>query len=314
MNKKSIIGLIVVLCVLTAFVPCTYAAQIVDSGTCGDNITWSLSDDGTLTISGEGNMDNWYIGNYAPWNKVDIKTVNIENGVKNIGSYAFAACSNLISIYIPDSVVFIGQDAFHGCKNLANLRIGNKVTHIGAFSFDGCYSLTSIDIPDSVIVIDWGAFCACTSLTSIKIPKSVTTIGWAAFEYCSELKDIYYLGSEEQWKDIAIDNHRNDTLFNATIYYNAIGINPPQIKGISKVDGNNLDISLEYVEYDSDLITVFSNDKTMISVIKTHLVASDTSKLITIPSNSTKAKVFIWNSFDGMKPLCESKFFTMEIR
>lgn len=60
-----------------------------DSGTCGKNLTWDLTN-GVLTISGTGSMANYNLGS-APWFSwhSNIKTVDIQNGVTSIGSYAF---------------------------------------------------------------------------------------------------------------------------------------------------------------------------------------------------------------------------------
>ena len=73
-------------------------------------ITWNLSEDGTLTISGTDMPDysnpHYAYTDYAPWysQRDKIKKVIIENGVKNIGNYAFVECSELTSITITKSV------------------------------------------------------------------------------------------------------------------------------------------------------------------------------------------------------------------
>ena len=75
-------------------------------------ITWSLSDDGTLTISGTGDMDD------NPWDvyqRANIKKVIIKNGITNVGECAFMYCDNLISVIIPNSVTSIGAYAFYDC-------------------------------------------------------------------------------------------------------------------------------------------------------------------------------------------------------
>ena len=142
----------------------------------------------------------------------------IPSTVTNIGVLAFSGCSSLTSITIPDSVTSIGCDAFYGCKGLTSITIPNSVTSIGIDAFSGCSSLTSIIIPIGVTNIDNYAFYGCKGLTSIAIPDSVTSIYGSAFEDCSSLKDVYYSGTQEQWKKISIESS-NDYLTSATIHY-----------------------------------------------------------------------------------------------
>lgn len=176
------------------------------SGTCGENLTWELSDDGTLTISGEGEMDDYdldaSIRRPSPWYmSSEIVNVVIGEGVTSIGSFAFYGCSNLASITIPDSVTLIGQYAFFSCSSLTSITIPDGVTSIGYYTFRLCSSLTSITIPDGITYIGNEAFSDCSSLASITVPNGVTYIGSGAFSGCSSLTSITipdsvtYLGS-----------------------------------------------------------------------------------------------------------------------
>ena len=159
-------------------------------------ITWTLSDDGTLTISGTGDMSyyNPYATypRYSPWysKRNKIKNAVIEYGVADIGSYAFWECSNLATITIPNSVTSIGRGAFSGCLALCSITIPNSVTNIGNSAFYSCSGLTSVTIGNSVTSIGESAFMNCSSLTSITIPNSVTSIGVGAFFECSGLTSI----------------------------------------------------------------------------------------------------------------------------
>ena len=161
------------------------------SGTCGYNLTWTLNN-GTLTISGTGEMTN-YGGSYAvPWYDYcsSITTLIINSSVTSIGQYAFYGCSSLTSITIPNSVKSIGEWAFFGCSSLTSITIPNSVTSIGGYAFQGCTGLTSVTIPNSVTSIGQYAFYGCSSLTSIMIPNSVTSIGSWAFRGCSSLTSV----------------------------------------------------------------------------------------------------------------------------
>ncbi|MCD8357767.1 MAG: leucine-rich repeat protein [Oscillospiraceae bacterium] len=163
-----------------------------ETGTCGENVTWTLdTDTGVLTISGEGEMDN-YEWDGAPWysQRSSIISVVIENGVTNIGSTAFEECTNLTNVTIPDSVTSIGDSAFWGCSSLTGITLPGSVTSIGIYVFSGCSSLTSITIGNSVTSISQDAFSGCNSLTSVIIPDSVTSIGTFAFKNCISLTSV----------------------------------------------------------------------------------------------------------------------------
>ena len=136
-----------------------------------DNLTWTLTADGTLTISGTGAMKDYNAAeNLSPaYMNSDVKKVVIEDGVTSIGELAFFKCSSLTNITIPDSVTCIEYAAFHGCSSLSSITIPNSVTSIGIYAFVICSSLTSITIPDGVTSIGYGAFSECSSLKTISL-------------------------------------------------------------------------------------------------------------------------------------------------
>ena len=137
------------LLLLFLFVFSSSAIHADDNGSCGDNLTWKFtSSDGTLTISGTGNMTNFVDNRYVPWCSLslynEIKKVVIGDGVTSIGDHAFEICSSLTSVTIPNSVTSIGNYAFMHCKSLTSVTIPNSVTSIGKYAFMNCKSLTSI--------------------------------------------------------------------------------------------------------------------------------------------------------------------------
>ena len=218
--KKAISVLLCLCLVLSVFTVVPFAASAAEvteetvgasSGTTGD-CTWTLDDNGVLTISGNGNMGD-YSDKYnstlkryvttAPWG-TDIKTVIIEDGVTSIGKYAFYNCTGLTNVTIPDSVTSIGSYAFFGCTGLTSVHI----TDIAAWcniAFSISYSnplsyahnlylngvpVTNLVIPDGVTSIGSYAFRRCTGLTSVTIPDSVTSIGGYAFYNCTGLTSV----------------------------------------------------------------------------------------------------------------------------
>ncbi len=179
------------------------AADIVASGSCGaqgDNLTWTLDDKGTLTISGEGVMKKYDYSNHAPWysKKDSISVVAFGSGVTSIGEYAFYGCSNLNNITIPDSITKIGNCAFYGCRGLSTagpLGSGANIefcwaNRIPDYAFGNCTTLKNIIIPEGITAIGTYAFCFCVGISSITIPDGVTNVGAYAFQGCTNLTSV----------------------------------------------------------------------------------------------------------------------------
>ena len=175
---------------------------VVASGNCGtsgheSDVTWALTSDGVLTISGLGEMND-YNKNLMPWKDLRssssattlITSIVIEDGVTAIGKWAFQGCSKATSISIPNSVTSIGYKAFYSCKKLETIDIPASVTTIESNAFEKCSGLKSVSIPDGVTSISSSAFYGCTSLESIDIPATVTKIESNAFDGCTNLTSI----------------------------------------------------------------------------------------------------------------------------
>ena len=231
--KKKILSLAVVMAMLLSFMP--VIAQAAASGKCGANLTWTLDDNGTLTISGEGAMTDWSSSSSVPWYSIrsSIKNVIIGNSVTSIGLCAFYSCSSLKSVTIGNSVTSIGEYAFYDCSSLESISVDinnqyyssengilfnkdkttliqyaigktdtqytipDSVTSIGDWAFWRCSSLESVVIPDSVTSIGYHAFGYCSSLESVTIGNSVTNIGEWAFTDCSSLESVVIPDSVE---------------------------------------------------------------------------------------------------------------------
>lgn len=167
------------------------------SGTCGENLTWTLDSEGTLTISGTGAMTEWEffqdkLSFNIPWyeQRDDIKKVVIEEGVTTIGKDSFNGCNAMESVSLPVSLTQIGESAFLYCTSLADVTIPDGVTVIESSTFDGCNALSEIIIPDSVTAINTEAFRMCTGLKSIRLPEKLSEISLNCFGGCTELTEI----------------------------------------------------------------------------------------------------------------------------
>ena len=170
-------------------------AVAIASGTCGENLTWTLDDAGLLTISGTGDMTNYSLCE-APWweNYCDvILSVVIESGVTGIGDCAFQDCRNMKSISIPEGVTRIGDYALAsfdlGNSSLTEIRFPDSLTSIGKQAIYGCKAITEIRIPDGVVSIG-GQFTQCDALKTISIPSSTVDIGAYLVMRCPNLTEV----------------------------------------------------------------------------------------------------------------------------
>lgn len=184
---------------------------VVASGSCGakgDNLTWTLDDNGLLTISGTGAMvESSYYGHTVPWRdyRGSIKYVWIKNGVTSIGAFAFRTLSidgvrdNLMIVEIPDSVTSIGESAFDHCNNLQEITLPESIMRIDKYAFADCTSLRKITISKNVTLGD-GLFAGCTGLVSVEIMDGVLGITDRMFKGCSNLRSVtipesvYFIG------------------------------------------------------------------------------------------------------------------------
>ncbi len=169
--KKRLLSIILIIVVWITSISydgiLAYAEEDVKktSGVCGDNLKWTLSDDGTLIISGIGEMENWNVSgdeeqeayHETPWDCGSIKYVIIEDGVTSIGGNAFSRSENLVSVTIPASVKSIGNYAFSNCENLSDISIPDNITSVGRYAFHNT-AFTSLNIPASLEKIGEAAF------------------------------------------------------------------------------------------------------------------------------------------------------------
>lgn len=154
--KKILKWIFVLAALLVSF--CCASALAETSGTCGKNLSWMLDDEGTLIISGTGEMTS------HPWAVGNVRNTIIEEGVTNICSYAFHNCTNMTSVTISEGVTIIGDHAFYNCGSLTSINFPDSVTSIGDFVFDYCACLESVTIPENVMSIGINTIRNCNNI------------------------------------------------------------------------------------------------------------------------------------------------------
>lgn len=178
---------------------------------------WKISESGILTIKGtkmaeysiyyqspfytehhggktikkvviEDGMEN--IGSYAFYECFEITSVTIPKSVASIGKESFCSCSSLLSVTIPQNVSIIDTSVFYDCNKLVRVNIEGNIEKVGDFAFYNCENLSQIVLPDGIESIGDNAFYNCSALTKINLPDSITIIGNYAFHGCSSLNDV----------------------------------------------------------------------------------------------------------------------------
>lgn len=184
------------------------AVKIIAKGNCGadeggENLKWTLDNNGVLTISGSGAMKDytwdenvrldWYV------RKKDIRSVVLDNRITHIGNYAFDKCTNIESvrytgytgnagIALPEKVTTIGVHAFSDTGVTGTLKLPEHLTEIDSLAFYHCGKLNGeLKLPDTVKEIGGFAFNRCGFTGKLKLPASLENIGNDAFESCSGL-------------------------------------------------------------------------------------------------------------------------------
>ena len=310
--KKRLLSIALVLCMLVSLLPAAaFADNAPIGGSCGKSVTWALKD-GTLTISGTGEMAYYDGDNPAPWKKYgeEIKSVvvadgvtkvssamfdgltaattvsfgsnvsgldgnmlglahalesitvsdknasycakdgvlyskdmttlirypeskagtafTVPDGVKVIGSDAFSSCNNLTSLTLPTSVTTLERFSVYACENLKSIKLPSKLDSIGDFTFAYCKSLTEMTVPEGVKVLSANALYECSSLKTLRLPVSLAEIGSYCTVKCDKLTDVYYAGTQKQWKLIKVDSS-NPGLSKAKMHYGNLTVSTPTV-------------------------------------------------------------------------------------
>ena len=206
---------------------CSVNVTAAMEGTCGDNLTWKIDEEGNLVISGTGEMYDYTdvydydYGKYvstAPFSAHIVKTLVIEDGVTSIGDYAFYNQDSLSEITFYPSLQSIGSSNFYSCDDLSDINFEGKITEWNTdvyfdsgviyhvYDTDGSTRMDFIEIgtcgTEVICAIDQNRTayfygegtiddCLDRNVEKIVIKEGVTGIGSYVFEYCTDLKEVY---------------------------------------------------------------------------------------------------------------------------
>ena len=168
------------------------------NGTIGDNLKWTFIDDGTLTISGTGEMQHadgnsvyaWGTDNHT-LNRSLIKKVVVEEGVTSLGEYIFWDCQSLTEVKLPNSLTALRKECFKHCSVLRSITLPDNISIIGESAFEECKALETVTFPKNLKEINAKAFYNC-NLKKVDLSQTqVETIGMGAFAHNVQCEEVY---------------------------------------------------------------------------------------------------------------------------
>ena len=120
--------------------------NVVASGSCGENVSWSVNDEGTLRIYGKGELEYYVRLPFVPWRGYasSIRTIVIEDGVSGSGGYAFSEMQSIESIYIGSGITILGDWIFYSPDSLTAVYLARGITVIEAGAFASCQNLQNV--------------------------------------------------------------------------------------------------------------------------------------------------------------------------
>ena len=250
-----------------------------------------------------------HIGNNAFYNCVNLTDISVADG--NVAYYSengilynnakteiirFPSKKADTSFTIPDGVTGIADGAFDNCRNLTGITIPDSAASIGDSAFANCFGLTEITIPDGVTSIGNNAFYQCTALTDVTIPNSITSIGNNAFLDCDKLNKVYYIGTENDWRNIIKGNKYS--IADSIIHY---------CSGISAKRSDDGKIIVKPITDTGKtvILALYDGEKGDRFIEIQSEIYNGAEITFTPTQNYTLAKVMIWKSLDSLSSVCD---------
>ena len=173
--------------------------DILAQGTCGaegdgSNVTWVLTTDGTMILSGTGAVAA-YDDRDRPWYdyRYQILRLEVKKGITSVGGFRY--CFTLQEVSLPEGLISLDEFAFMDCQKLQEIRLPKSLKTLGRGTFAGCHALPEIELPEDLETVGEGALMNCLSLTSVVIPASVTEMGDRPFSGDWALKTVEIKGN-----------------------------------------------------------------------------------------------------------------------
>ena len=203
-----------------------------------DGVEYTLEQDGTVAVTGGDVRDLALDGivshdgveytvssidDYAFAGSEALESVNV-SGIPTIGSWSFNLCMNLRAVELGEGVKEVGESAFGYCDNLVSVSLPSTLSFVRTNPFVACTSLESVTVepgnatfavidgslvdlsleslivcvsdgpdyivPDEVTYVEETAFSGRTGIRTLVVHDGVTRIGDRAFSGMSNLESV----------------------------------------------------------------------------------------------------------------------------
>ena len=175
--------------------------EVLDSGTCGENASYTRYTNGLLHISGSGALDDQ--DETSIWDKAGV-------------------ADGITRIIVDDGITKIGKNFFRCLSNVTSVLIGQTVSDIGMRAFAGCSKISGITLPLALTELAAGTF-SDTGIKALIVPVSVVRICVNAFIDMS-IDKLIYAGTKAQWA--AVDKQSYDTTPSLADSWDVTGTSP----------------------------------------------------------------------------------------
>lgn len=175
--------------------------EVLDSGTCGENASYTRYTNGLLHISGSGALDDQ--DETSLWDKAGV-------------------ADGITRIIVDDGITKIGKNFFRCLSNVTSVLIGQTVSEIGMRAFAGCSKISGITLPLALTELAAGTF-SDTGIKALIVPVSVVRICVNAFIDMS-IDKLIYAGTKAQWA--AVDKQSYDTTPSLADSWDVTGTSP----------------------------------------------------------------------------------------
>lgn len=240
------------------------------SGKCGENVTWSFEQSAsTLTFSGTGDMYDYYWDNLTPWGIYhdQIKRVVVEEGVTNVGAYAFRLFNypNLTELELASTVKKIKTHAFRDVLGLRNYVFNEGLETIDNYAFGSDnFNMGDVVLPSTLIYMDGNAFRGTTFNSLTVAGENANMKADDLILFSADGKDLIACYRENMTSYIVPDGvkhliwnafYKNSTLTSVVLPNTVEDINGSAFAHCSNLKEITLSSALKYMD-----VWVFEND------------------------------------------------------